>query len=393
MILSLLFFLFVLLYYKKRFHTIINPVSIYCLGFILPIVSVIVADQFDLLRGFTADSAHTAIYYYNFCLICFLLPWIYEKYDNVHYKFSDHNYMQKTIFGLSCTLLFLLFLAILFLGGTPVIRMYLGEIDVMEYNILQRRLPLGVLAIITIFSYVLFLYVASFIANRRRYEIAKYKIVLLVIFCVALSLWQGKRQGLLLFIFVCFIRIIINKTQESKKRGNIINTKFIIVLFLFFLIFNAVSAFRTGNDTNNIELLQYSFYPVMNLASMIENNLMNNTIYPNNVLFEMLPNRFHTAESDIRSYLFEPTSPSGYFSYWFLDYGILGMALGAFILSLIAKCVYRKRFVSETNLRIYILMLWCCATACIYSHLLTNLFWLSVLFLYLFGNYVIKIKR
>lgn len=393
MILSLLFFVFVLLYYKKRFHTIINPISIYCLGFILPIISVIVADKLDLLKGFTADSAHTAVYYYNFCLVCFLLPWICEKYDNFQYKFVDHNHIQRTVVGLSLTLLFFLFLAIFFLGGTPVIRMYLGEMDVMEYNVLQRRLPLGVLAIITIFSYVLFLYVASFVANRKRYEIAKYKIALLIIFCVALSLWQGKRQGLLVFIFVCFVRVVINKAQELKKGENIINAKSVIVLLLFFLVFNAVSAFRTGNDTNEIELLQYSFYPVMNLASMIDNNLMNNTIYPNNILFEIIPNRFHNVESDIRSYLFEPTSPSGYFSYWFLDYGILGMALGAFILSFIAKHFYKKRFVSETNLRIYILMLWCCATACIYSNLLTNLFWLSVLFLYLLGNYVIKIRR
>jgi oligosaccharide repeat unit polymerase len=394
--LSLLLFTVLALYYKRRFGTIFNPISLYSIGFILPILSVWIGAAIGLLRSYTIEDAHQSILYYDIASLFFLLPWFTEKIKyKKQYVYPDHYWKQNRRVHLIILFLSLMLIGTFFLlGGIPIINMYLGRLSIQEHNEFLKRLPVGYLLLFGLLSYLYMLYIANFVANKKRYHLSLLKICGFVLFALILSTWQGKRQGVLFlaFVIICRVFVVAKKRNIGRKAFSYIMA--VVAAIAFYVFFNNISSLR-NNDMRNYdgtELLSYSLFPVMNFGNIIKAHpTYHYTTYPKYILYEITPNRISSQDQDIdKSYLFEPTSPSGYYAAWYQDFGLLGVLFGAFLLGLVSKYAYRYSSSSESNLSIYILAMWCCATTCIYSHLLTNRIILLIALLYISGHYIFR---
>jgi hypothetical protein len=184
------------------------------------------------------------------------------------------------------------------------------------------------------------------------------------------SVWQGKRQGIFMLIFM----IIARYCQQNKN----INFKriflAIIIMVSFFAFFNGINRIRTNigqREEPSYEFLLNMASPSLNMVSIVNYySLQESNIFPYHVLSELLPNRYSVSalEEDIKESLFNRTSPSGYISLWYIDYKYFGVFLGSYLLGLVSFVFFSKRNESEYDMQLYILILWCCATSLAYTH-------------------------
>lgn len=382
---TIFIYLFIIFWSARRFSVFFNPVTLVALGFLLPTLSLFICEKLDLLRGRDLSLVDTSCVYNLIGYFAFLIPWI--GYKDTYIRESKWVISSYTLF-ISCKRMMLLtflclIMAFVSLGGVPFLRMLNGNLDVEEYNALLSRLPIGLMAIIGALSTVLYLQFATFIVNFSKWKKHKIFLAILLLMCLATAMWQGKRQGLLLFIFIV-IAFIFQRVHFSFNIKTI--RKIIIIagiLFLFWGIFTRISSIRNNtNESNQFELVEYAMFAPMNWAYMTELFSPYGTVYlPSMVVSEIIPRRLGDGLGDYRDYLFEPTSPSGYFSYWYADYGIWGIVIGGICLGCISKFFYSRRNISEYYMYIYILILWCCVTVVIYSHLLTITLYTKLIFL------------
>lgn len=394
---TIFIYLLILLWSVKRFSTYFNPVTLVALGFLLPTLSLFICEKLDLLRGRDLSLVDTSCIYNLIGYFSFLFPWM--KYRDID-MYKSKQQISFNVFFMSCKILIMiisicLIMAFISLGGVPFLRMLNGNLDVEEYNALLSRLPMGLMSIIGALSTVLYLQFATFIMHFSTEKEHKLFIATLLFMCVLTSMWQGKRQGLLLFIFI----VIVFMFQRARFRFNFKTVrKIIIIVGIFFMfggIFTHISSIRNNTDeSNQFELLEYAMFAPMNWAYMTDLFSPYGTVYfPSILLCEIIPRRLGGSLGDFRDNLFEPTSPSGYFSYWYADYGILGVVMGGLLLGYISKFFYLRRNRSEYYMYIYILILWCCVTVVIYSHLLTITLYTKLIFLNIYFSLLYRYER
>ncbi|MFA5040794.1 MAG: hypothetical protein WC464_04080, partial [Bdellovibrionales bacterium] len=102
------------------------------------------------------------------------------------------------------------------------------------------------------------------------------------------------------------------------------------------------------------------------------------------VMTEMLPNRMGAKENAkiVAPVLHEPTSPSGFMTYWWLDGGLPFVMLGCFLFGALSLVFYRRRHMSPFAWQCYVMTLWAAATSGIYNHFITLIyFWLPIAFI------------
>lgn len=365
------------------------------LGILLPTLSLSICESLDLLRGQSLSLVDISCTYNLIGVFSFLIPWVGYK-DFVFSGLYDREISNEVLLKGCKYLMFFTFisliLAFFFLGGVPFIRMIRGNLSVDEYNDLLGQLPMGLMLIIGTLGTMLYLNFANFIIFARRRKIFNLFTVTLFLLCLLSSLWQGKRQGLFLFIFIVMTFIF----QKYKLTFNFRSIKkilgILILLFVFFKVFTNIGSTRNNtDDVNQYELLQYAMFAPMNWAYMTDLfSPYGTTIIPTAILFEIIPRRLGDGTVDYRDSLFEPTSPSGYFSYWYADYGILGLIIGGFLLGYISKKTYMFRGRSEYRMCLYVLILWCCSTVAIYSHLLTITMYVKI---FLLNMYFSKLSK
>jgi hypothetical protein len=130
---------------------------------------------------------------------------------------------------------------------------------------------------------------------------------------------------------------------------------------------------------------------MVSITSMIGFNGTGNYLF---VLTELLPARFGGKDlwGQMTQFLFEPTSPSGYFSYWYISFGLWGVAAGSFLLSVASRYAFEVSVKSEHHLRIYILMLWSCAMIAVYSHFITLAYFWIPLFSLIVINFLSRLS-
>jgi oligosaccharide repeat unit polymerase len=360
---------------------ILNPVNVFCFSYLIADISVLLCENLDLLRGLLVIDSKNSIEIYNYAIIIFIIPWLIFSTKGIkrkNFHFSTKRDIVITKYA-SYILLCSILITVFYLGGLPIFKMILGETNVSDHNKLIESLPFGLLSIVLNVSIIFSLYLASILFNRKKNNTSFVSLSLWIIICLLASIWQGKRQGLLIFLF--FIIARFSQSVDVKYIINIINIKFlkraivyIILVVAFANIFFSVNAIRNNREeiVDN-ELFQYAMYPPMNLSKIIANNdYSGSTFYPNFILTEILPQRFREDNSlELKKYLFEPTSPSGYLSFWYLDYGIYGVIIGTYLLSISSLHFYKRRNISEKNMRYYIFILWCCVTVSTYSHFIS----------------------
>lgn len=394
--LTLIHLLFWSFIYQIKLKTYFNPISLFASALFFSTISIYISDLLGLLREYKIDDSFSILAIFNFSIIFFIIPWL-----NFKDKLPSSIYLFKTerkyvlISKLLIVILFILFfLAFILLGGLPILNMLVGKLDIVEYNTLIKNLPLGMLSILLLISTILSLFFSSFLFSRKEIKIHYIYIIFLLFIAIVSSIWQGKRQGILMLLF--FIVARFGQYMHQKKAKIKLIYKLLIVLgfVIFISLFGLIGKIRyNSSQVDNNELLSYTMYPPMNFALLVSSSSpFGNSILPSSIFMDILPSRFLESltiseQKTNEQLIFEPTSPSGYFYPWFNNYGYIGIFLGSILLGSVSKYFYKKRNLSENNMRICILSLWCCATAGIYNHLLTlNYFILPILFLYFINN-------
>jgi oligosaccharide repeat unit polymerase len=376
-------------FYWRKFGTPMNPPTLFSFSLVSALSSLIVGDSLDLLRGFDIDEAHPLVPIYALGSFCFLLPWMavgkkrFSRsgelwlWDHKHVVVYLHTFAISALAGVG--------VSIVVLGSVPILEMIRGSLHIQEHVESVRQLPVGLLSAILLSSILLALYAASLLCNQKAYRFRVARNAHIILGALFLSLWQGNRQLLLIFLIVVFARASLRARSAYPIR---ISKRYLwlgLSCVAFFALFTSVQYVRLqGEGASYTELLQYFTYSPLNLISIVSNySPLGQSQVPTYLLREIVPFRFLGDDyQEIAKSLFEPTAPAGYFSYWYLDFGYTGVALGAILLCCVSVFFFATRNRSEGWMRMYILVLWCCATVSIYSHLISlNFFILPLLVL------------
>lgn len=376
-IITVLHLFFWTIYASKKYRVFFNPISLFTTSLNLSVVSVYLGDIFGLLRGFEIDVTNNVLLIFNIATIFFVLPWVnltHFQTDQIHLQ-RENNLNIKTLILIVTSLIVTLIISY-FLGGIPFVDMFFGQLNIVEYNELIKSLPFGLLSIILLLSTLLSLVISSFFSRNNIYKYSPLTLSIVLLIALFLSVWQGKRQGILMLLFFIIARFFQGDSLLKVRKVTFKVKTFIVSgLILFITLFSSVGRIRHNNDVNDyFELLSYTIYPIMNFSGTVsDSNGMGSSIFPYQTLSGFLPRRVLDSNPnyDINLSLFEPSSPSGYFNSWYIDYGYFGIILGSLILSVVAKYFFSRRFVSENYMRRYILTIWCCSTVGIYNHFLT----------------------
>jgi oligosaccharide repeat unit polymerase len=378
--------------YFVRLGGIFNPVTGFFLAHAVPIFAFILISNTDLKDTFqnyeSLSISDVSKHYFLSCTF-FLLPWLILDKKNLFrpiYKLEiKYNLNSKNINRVSFILLVNLLISFYLLDGIPILQMLSGTLNIEEHLNNLKLMPFGLMAIQTSLSMLLVLLLVMIeVANTFGF-IKKYwlPIMALIISCV----WQSNRQLILFLVFSYF-----SSNMIADKSRRLIRPKKIFYMLLLSLIF--ITAFVTfqyirlnGNGASPYEFLAYLTMPELNYQSIIDERFSPSYEYPNYLLTELIPNRFRPEDNYvyIKPFLYEPTSPGGYLFYWYLDYGLIGVAIGSLCAGFISKYFFVRRFKSKKNLTLNTLSLYACFTSGIYSHYISlNNFIIPITFIYIF---------
>jgi oligosaccharide repeat unit polymerase len=383
----------VAVFFWRRFGTLINPPTLFLLSIAATETAAMVVDLLGDeigVHGNFAASPGTLALLYTLGGIAFVAPWLPVKPPEVvpieAHTYDDLLPAQFMLFAAISSIV-LLGIAVYILGGVPILRMASGEANVNEFLESLVVLPPGLLAALLLSNFVLIFYLAMFLMSSRAPRLGTATRYLAIAACLISTLWQANRQLLLILVVIFVARYAVERERTIPRSKRLEGTPKRMLLavglgIIFLLFFNTIRALRTEGGEAPYEILGYFAWPAFNLA-----NVTNFADYVRRegifLLTEIMPSRFGSMENilALRPILVEPTSPSGYFAYWFLDFDLAGAVMGGLSLSLATRFAYKFRHRNEALCRCYLLMLWCCATVGVYSHFLTlNFFLLPLAF-------------
>jgi len=389
---------FVAILHQRVFKTVFNPVTLFCASISVTLGSACLVDSYsdlNLVHGqFRGDPNAIAIAY-GLGVIIFLLPWLpFRKQMMLLGKqeasVTDISNFKAWTFLWSSAALFAAIYIVFALGGIPIVRMIIHGHTIEDHIEALPSLPLGLMSVRLAPATIVSLHLASIFVFNKQYKISFKDIALLLIIIVFVATFQGNRQLILIPLFFVVARLQLSKVTDLRKPlsvciADVVKGAILSVCFLASFITISILRHPDADDIQWFEIFGYFSWPVFNMSSIVDSGYFNISNTPRFVLSEIIPNRLLDAKNslELKAVLFEPTSPSSYFAYWFIDFGYLGLSLGVFLLSGVCRLAHQWRTRGEFNMRIYILCLWCCATAGIYSHFITtNFFWIPLALLY-----------
>lgn len=374
----------------KKSGTIFNPLSFYSLGLFLSLTGVIVADYYAELLNLRVSiefGVTSVAYVYMISLICFSVPYLFllRRIKTKSVIIVDSIQIQRHTKILSVAIALVIGGIVFVIGRFPIYEMIQGNLTIQEHIDSLTKLPIGAMALNSVLSVIFLLFFSSVLANHKTYHITFFFLLFLSAVFLLLSTWQGTRQFILLGIFLIIIRRMYG---EKVRMRDLALLSFSLAGFM--AAFIIIQDLRLqGVGTNTFELLMYLAWPPLNLSAIIEKTNPESIAYiPRYILWEIIPNRLFGKDLmiELGRILYEPSSPSGYLSLWYLDFGMVGVVIGSFMLSLTSLIAYVYKDKSENNLRIYLLFLWVCITSSVYSHLLhLNFFIAPVVALIVYG--------
>lgn len=397
------------LFFKIKLKSFVNPVTYFCIGLTAPIFVSLLLNRYltegsvDFRVFFDApDQVYfDAALLYGSALIVFAFPWCFvssvsgeknKKINYVKWPISNKNDLNKALW-IGFFVIALIGVASAFIGAVPIFSMAMGSLDVRDLNEILKSLPFGLLSVINVATLIYFVYISSFFAAEKKEKIPLLKLVLLIIVSILVISWQGKRQQLLFVLIVTASRYFyLRSYEEVYRKSNFKIWLYIFISIFLFLAFFIIVDFTRyqGDGADALVLIGYFTWPFLNIVSIVNEFGLNSGFDGSIAVFsEILPARFGGGDAidSFRGFLFEPTSPSGYLSYWLLDGGILFSLFGVSLFSLFSIWVYRRRDVNANRLNIYMLVLWCSLTSGIYTHFISiNFFWFPFLY-FIFGDF------
>lgn len=403
----------------RVFGNIVNPVALFSIGLATPIFFTAIldflAEIWEIDFSVTLDQESSILLppslAYVAAILVFALPWMFVSKIIIlkrlrrknYFLVSERSRLKKNILIFSSGILLLVGFAGISMGSIPLVEMLRGSLDVRDSDQAAAGLPLGLLSVITVGIMIVMLWAVSFFFDYQngKHDWGKYLLFVLVFFPILF--WNGKRQNLLFFIIVFGLKYLTEWSENINFRRNHISPWKIffvlsVVLVGTFVFIDAIRYQDTGQGaSNSLILLGYVTWPARNIISIYQNlgfsgveDGFGDGLF---TLAELVPARLGGKDLVLASgeLLFEPTSPSGFLAYWWLDGGFLFSLFGVFGFSCFSMYIYAKRLRNPSWDRIYLLTLWCCITSGIYTHFIAlNYFWLPFAFFVIEGILVGK---
>lgn len=305
-----------------------------------------------------------------------------------------------SIIGLSLTMWLISFYA----GGTPIFQIISGSKGSSLLNEMQAYALPGLYGfhalLISLLEYCIG---ALILKNIFTGADNKSKLILGIIIIVIACLIEGKRQGIVMFLF--FIGVVIlyaSKVMMGKSTQVFLSIRnifivlsvllFIIVTFITYVRLEGTEAIGYGDQTA-YEPLRYLSLPLLNLEAL--SSIAGLEGYKIDLLkpFEhMLPAKLFLERGEIDIRLPEPTSPSGLFAMCYLYWGgVFGIIIYAFLVGLFSGFIYSRAVRSSFFLMFYGFIAWSLVMSHTYNHFLTITFLpLQLIVMILFKFIVLK---
>jgi len=351
---------------------------------------------------FIGDTTRLVIFYF-FAILGFCIPCVFVSRIGSTKKTEEGCLYKESLQSFLGTL-FLVYLVLIatiyLLGYFPLYEMYKGNIDINEHIRNLSSLPYGLMALNLALAIVMILKYLMIDKSEAPKSLRFFFYITLLL----VAFWQGNRQIMAFYLISLFFINLskIEKKQDHKKK-NADTVKFLgltlLIALAFWLVFILVNYIRLPlNHASPInELIMYVSWPQFNLVSLL-NNL---PFWPAGGHFhylysQLIPARLGGKDlwQELHSLLFEPTAPIGYFAYWFLDFGYIGVFWGGLFLGLFSSFFDSKRYTSLFFNEAYLLCLYCISTSFLYSHLITlTYFWGPLIILYLINNLSKKLSK
>lgn len=391
---SSIFFILVFLlaccsvYFYRKFGHLMNSPFLFCAGTLVTLVGnyIIGGNNNDYNVPVISYKYYQSIgLYYGIGVAGFLLPWfLVDIKDSAQ---ADREIAIKLPHFFDQGLLFLfwllLFYGIYTLQQLPFFELLTGRIDINQADEASRKLFIGYLALMYSLSVLICIRV-SYVFNFCKSKGWSAYVLLASSFIGCF--WAGKRQMFLFFLVAfLYMRFFSPIKKPIKLRMYFYGA---ICLVLVFMLGDKLKYNHPVNHSNTI-ILGYFGWPLLNVNSVLNLCQFEGCKFQSlATATEILPARIGGKEllSEFQYLLHEPTSPSGYFLYWFLDFGFFGVALGGLLLGLVT--VLSNRFKKNSHFHYYwdVLVVYCCGTSVIYSHLisLTNFILPSFILFFLY---------
>lgn len=379
-------------YFSYKLKFFFNPITGFFLAHSIPIIAFIIIRNTYLNNIFIQYqelSINDVSIHYLVACIFFLIPWLVSSSNKKSKLPRFSSEISNTYYDftnlIAIFLLINLLISFYILDGVPIFKMLFENFNIQDHLNSLAQLPIGIMALHTGLSMLLITILAiksvkskSFIKNYW------FPILILLIECI----WQGNRQLIMFSIFSYFsIKIGYSSSNNKDLKKLFLAIIIIIIFLLIFILFQHIRL--KGEGSSPYEFLAYLTMPQLNYQSML-NAELNVDYSPNFIFNELIPNRFRSDEYSvhINSYLYEPTSPSGYLFNWYLDYGLLGVAFGSLFAGFISKFFFDRRFYSNKYFAYNNLSIYACFTSGIYSHYLSlNNFFIPVIFILVFFSF------
>lgn len=364
-----------------RTRLLFNPVTAFCMGHVFAlsglVLTTLIVSELTGFDRYTQIDIQPVSEVYVIAAVSFWIPWLIKpvRRENFTIGFYKEICWMAPAAKLGALILTLnISLAFIILGHVPIVEMLRGNLSISQHLEDLHSLPFGLMAVQTGLAMGLALNIATFLRMKNELPLSAAFWGLVSAAYALAALWQGNRQLILFLLFVLIVRYNDGRPVSIViflRRAAVISMGFVGFIFMFISIQNTR---LQGDGASSLEILGYLTWPALNMNRIIEEmpgGLA--SFWPNFTMTELVPHRFRSNdyENIIMPILFESSSPSGYISYWYMDWGVLGVILGSLILGLFSRLAFRGRAKSELGLQFYILILWSCATACIYSHFIS----------------------
>lgn len=372
---------FLIIIYIKNTKTLLSPpvavlFSLLLTG-ILVFIMLVSNDSFGY--ELKLDSLNQTSGLYILGMVSFLLPWakelFFSKNELINSIKAELTRVQKISLYITFTLSVLICALLIYLQkGILILNIYSKILTIQDSKETYFDLPPGLLLLNTVIPLVFSQYFAHIIMGFRAMDFfGKLIASFMFLFAVFVSIYQGTRQSLLIFVFTIFSVILLN-----SRRINLILISVLTILFLSLFI-----SIRQIRSSDNLLFREIALYQTLSFWNM---NSIVNSYEPigeiNKITSELTFGRENAISLEKnKQYLMEPSAPAGYISFFYMDFGGFGVFFGSLIFGMVSRFLFFKRYNNLSWQASYIVCLYACFTFVTYSHFVTLVFFVAPIFL------------
>ncbi len=373
--------LFLIIIYMRNTKTFLSPpvailFSLFLTGMIV-FAMLITGDSFGYELGL--NSLNQTVSLYILGMIGFLLPWykelFFRKTESINSIKIGLTHVQKVSLYVTFILSVLICILLVYLqNGILIFNIYSQILTIQDSKETYFSLPPGLLLLNTVIPLVFSQYFIHVLVKFRSMNLSgKLNVSLMFLFAVFVSVYQGTRQSLLIFVFTIFSATLLN-----FRKINLFLISSLAILFLSLFI-----SIRQIRSSDNLLFREIALYQTLSFWNM---NSIVNSYEPigkiNKITSELTFGRENAMNlEENKQYLMEPSAPAGYISFFYMDFGGFGVFFGSIMFGLVSRFLFLRRYNNLSWQASYIVCLYACFTFVTYSHFVTLVFFAAPIFL------------